>query len=202
LLRQYTVTTLQGKGKLLPDVFLDIIVFEMKLKFVNKHVEERNLFHFPSCKSAFEISREERRKEKFSEIVQLLQNLLSSFNDFHSYASKIHFQNSFKVDISNVVSLLHMEVTELETNDSLKNAFEPPDLRIIYYGPPYKVFLKIRKFTRFMMTVLEALIFTRFMMTVLAALIFTRFMMTVLASTYIHKIHDDSACKHLHSLDS
>jgi hypothetical protein len=45
-----------------------------------------------------------------------------------------------------------MEVIELWTNDSLKNAFDPSDLRIFYSGFPSEIFPKIRKFTADMMT--------------------------------------------------
>jgi hypothetical protein len=53
-------TKLQGKGKLLPYVISDIKAFEMKLKLINTHAEERNLAHFPTCKSAFETSGEKK----------------------------------------------------------------------------------------------------------------------------------------------
>jgi hypothetical protein len=49
----------------------------MKLKMINKHVEERNLVYFPSCKSVYETSGGKRfawPKERFSEIIQLLRN--------------------------------------------------------------------------------------------------------------------------------
>jgi hypothetical protein len=48
--------------------------------------------------------------------------------------------SSFKVNINDVDDELQMEVTELQTNDSFKNAFEPSDLWIFYSGLPYEVF--------------------------------------------------------------
>jgi hypothetical protein len=106
------------------------------------------LAHFRSCKSVFETPGEKRvawSKEEFSEIIQLLQNELSSrFNDFHSNSSEnLHFQNPFEVDI-NDVGERKIEVTKLQANDSLKNAFLPSDLRIFYSGLPSEVFPKIR----------------------------------------------------------
>lgn len=44
-----------GEKKLLPDVFLGIKAFEMKLR-----IEERKLTHFPFCKGVFEICGEGR----------------------------------------------------------------------------------------------------------------------------------------------
>jgi hypothetical protein len=46
-----------------------------------------------------------------------------------------------------------MEVTELQTNNSLKNAFESLDLRIFYYGHTSEVFANIRKLTASLVTV-------------------------------------------------
>jgi hypothetical protein len=39
-----------------------------------------------------------------------------------------------------------MEVTELQTDNSLKNVFDPSDLRIFYSVLPSDVFPKIREF--------------------------------------------------------
>jgi hypothetical protein len=44
---------LQGKEKLLSDILSNIKTFEMKLKFIKEPIEDRNLIHLPSCKSAF-----------------------------------------------------------------------------------------------------------------------------------------------------
>jgi hypothetical protein len=88
----------------------------MKLGLINKHVEERNLARFPSCKCLRNIWRRFAwPKEKFSEIIQLLQNEFSSrFNDFHSNSNGIlYLQNPFKVAITDVGEL-EMEVTELD----------------------------------------------------------------------------------------
>jgi hypothetical protein len=62
------------------------------------------LAHFPSCKNVFKSSGEKRfawPEEKFSEIIQMLQNRFSArFNDFHSHSSEILlFQTPFRVDI-------------------------------------------------------------------------------------------------------
>jgi hypothetical protein len=84
----------------------------------------------------------------------MLQNEFSpTFNDFHSHSS---FQKPSKVDINDVDNL-QMEVTELQTNDSLKNVIEPSDLRIFYCGLPSEIFPKIRKFTAVMMTVFASI---------------------------------------------
>jgi hypothetical protein len=45
---------LQGKGKLLSDMFSDVKAFEMKVKLLQKHINKQNLDHFPFCKIALE----------------------------------------------------------------------------------------------------------------------------------------------------
>lgn len=65
---------------------------------------------------------EERGFQKhFQKIIQLLQNdFLTRLDNFHSSSSDIFFQNPFKVDINDTVDEFQMEVTELQTNNTLK----------------------------------------------------------------------------------
>jgi hypothetical protein len=67
---------LQGKGKLLSDKFSDIKAFEMKLKLLNKHINEQNLDHFPFYKIALESFIKPYEwlmlKNKFASIIQQL----------------------------------------------------------------------------------------------------------------------------------
>jgi hypothetical protein len=46
---------LQGKGKLLSDMFSYVKSFEMKLKLLHKHINEQNLDHFPFLQNCFGI---------------------------------------------------------------------------------------------------------------------------------------------------
>jgi hypothetical protein len=136
---------------------LGIKAFEVKLKLINKHAEDRNFVHFRSCKSVFETSGEERfawPKEEFKKNYPTAsKRIITKIQRFHSHSSEILlFRNSFKVNIS-VVNELQMEIIELQANDSLKNAFEPSDLRILYSGVTSEVFPKIRKFSAGMRTV-------------------------------------------------
>jgi hypothetical protein len=82
------------------------------------------------------------------------ERILIKIQRFHAHCSAVLlFQNPFKEDTKDVDEL-QMEVTKLQTTDSLRNAFEPSDLRILYSGLPSEVFPKIRKFKLGMMTVL------------------------------------------------
>lgn len=104
---------LQGKGKLIPNVFSDTENFQWKL--INKHVEEQNLAHFSSCKRFSETYGEKMLpwpKKKYSETIQMLQNEFSSkFNRFHSHSRKIiPFQTPFR---ENIDVKLQIDVTKL-----------------------------------------------------------------------------------------
>jgi hypothetical protein len=59
---------------------------------------------------------------------------------------KFFFFKTLSKKTSITMSINLMEVIELQTNDSLKNAFKPSDLRIFYSGLPSEIFPKIRQF--------------------------------------------------------
>jgi hypothetical protein len=75
-------------------------------------------------------------KNKFVSIIQQLQNEFSSrFSDFYTSSNEIKlFQNPFAIDINEVPTQMQMEVTELPSNDSLKNAFSEGNLLQFYAG--------------------------------------------------------------------
>jgi hypothetical protein len=99
---------LQRKGKLLSDKFSDVKAFEMKMKFLHKHIKEQNLDQFPFCKIALESFIRPFEwlmlKNKFVSIIQQLRNEFSSrFADFYISSNEIYlFQNPFAVDINEV----------------------------------------------------------------------------------------------------
>lgn len=107
---------LQGKGKLLSDMYTDIKSFQVKLKLLYNNFDQQILHHFSCCKSAigsFVIPLQwDLIKPKFLNIIEQLQNEFSTrFDDFYEYHNKIKlFQNPFQVDINNVKNNLQMEV--------------------------------------------------------------------------------------------
>jgi hypothetical protein len=46
---------LQGKGKLLSDMFSGVKALEMKFRLLRKHINEQNLDHFPFLQNCFGI---------------------------------------------------------------------------------------------------------------------------------------------------
>jgi hypothetical protein len=70
------INELQGKGKLLSDMFSDVKAFEIELKLLHKHKNEQNLDDFPFCKIALESFSKPFEwlmlKNKFASIIQQL----------------------------------------------------------------------------------------------------------------------------------
>jgi hypothetical protein len=83
------LNVLQGKGKLLSDMFSDVRAFEMKLKLLHKHIIEQNLDHLSFCRIALESFIRPSEwlilKNKFVSIIQRLRNEFSSrLADFYT----------------------------------------------------------------------------------------------------------------------
>jgi hypothetical protein len=58
------------------------------------------------------------------------------------------FQNRFAVDINEVPAQMQMEATELQSNDSLKDAFSKGNLQQFYAGLPILNLLTIKTFAK------------------------------------------------------
>jgi hypothetical protein len=150
---------LQGKEKLLPDMYSDIKSFSAKLKLFYKHIDEKKLDHFVCCKKAIETFQQcnwEEVKVKFLNIIEKLQNEFSTrFSDFYSIDFKIKlFQNPFVVDIDDVESCLQMEIIELQSDESLKTAFHNGHNLVQFYSSLCeKKFSKIKYFAKQMLSV-------------------------------------------------
>jgi hypothetical protein len=87
-------------------------------------------------------------KNKFVSIIQRLRNEISSkFTDFYTSSNEIRlFQNPFSVDINEVPAQMQTEVTELQSNDPLKDAFSEGNLLKFYAGLPILNFPTIKSF--------------------------------------------------------
>lgn len=146
---------LQGKGKLLSDMYTDIKSFQVKLKLLYNNFDQQILYHFSCCKSAIESFVKPLQwdliKPKFLNIIEQLQNEFSTrFDDFYKYDKEIKlFQNPFQVDINNVKNNLQMEVIELQNDEVLKNSFrEATSLPQFYSCLPITTFPGIRQFAQ------------------------------------------------------
>jgi hypothetical protein len=121
---------------------------------LHKHINEQNLDHFPFCKIALEsfIKPSEwlMLKNKFVSIIQQLQNEFSSrFAAFYTSSNEIClFQIPFAIDINEVPAQRQMEVNELQSNDSLKDAFSKGNLLQFYARLPILNFPTIKTFAK------------------------------------------------------
>lgn len=149
---------LQGKGKLVCDMFADVKAFESKLQLFLKQISESNLTHFPCCLC---VSRDAETGVEFPvkkcvEALELLQTeICKRFQDFHSNAQQIRcFQNPFDVDIEECDSGLQMELIELQASDGLKDLFKATGNLITFYASlPPVTYENLKKFARSMVTI-------------------------------------------------
>jgi hypothetical protein len=141
---------------------LDIPSLLLKLKLLNKHINEQNLDHFPFYKTALESSIKPFEwlmlKNKFVSIIQQLRNVFSSrFADLYTSSNEIRlFQKPFAIDINEVLAQMRMEVIELRSNDSLKDAFSEGNLLQFYAGLPILNFPAIKTFAKKMITAFDS----------------------------------------------
>lgn len=148
---------LQGKCKLICDMYSDVKSFEIKLKLFIKHIDERKLDHFPNCKKAVEEAGDnfEWQNITMKNILTHLQNeFLNRFTDFKKISLSMEiFQNPFTVDIDDVPSNLQMNIIDLQSNTTLKTAFrESTDLVQFYGSLSSEHFHELKKFGQQMIT--------------------------------------------------
>jgi len=93
---------LQGKGKLLSDMYTDIKSFQVKLKLLYNNFDQQILYHFLCCKSAIESFVKPLQwdliKPKFLNIIEQLQNdnckTTSLQADIENLTNKLQAQKS------------------------------------------------------------------------------------------------------------
>jgi hypothetical protein len=93
-------------------------------------------------------------KNKFVSIIQQLRREFSSrFADFYTSSNEIRlFQNPLAIDINEVPAQVQMEMIELQSNDSLKDAFFRRKSTAILCRTPYFKFPHHQDFRKKMIT--------------------------------------------------
>lgn len=148
---------LQGKNKLICDMYTDVKSFEMKLKLFIKHIDEKKLDHFPNCKKAVEEAGDNFVWQNITMrnvLTQLQTEFVNRFTDFKKSSLNMEiFQNPFAIDISEVPSNLQMNIVDLQSNSTLKTAFkESTDLIQFYGGLSSENFKELKKFAQQIIT--------------------------------------------------
>ncbi|CAG9125787.1 unnamed protein product [Plutella xylostella] len=109
---------LQGKNKLICDMYSDVKSFEMKLKLFIKHIDEKKLDHFPNCKKAVEEAGNNFVWENITMrnvLAQLQTEFVNRFTDFKKSSLNMEiFQNPFGIDIHLYNQMQIRPLTEAE----------------------------------------------------------------------------------------
>jgi hypothetical protein len=118
-------TRLQGKGRLLCDMFSDAKSFQLKLKLFAKQLNEENLYHFPCCKSISQEGNNKIPSKRFSEWLEMLRKgFQARLQDFEEYSKDIRlFQNPFDFEMEEASEIYQLELNDMQTNDELTEAF-------------------------------------------------------------------------------
>lgn len=147
---------LQGKNKLICEMFSDVKSFEMKLTLFIKHIDERKLDHFPNCKKAVEEAGESfgwQNTKMKNVLIQLQTEFENRFADFKKISLNMEiFQNPFAVDIDVVPSNLQMNIVDLQSNTSLKTEFKESANLVYFYKSLGFNFKELKKFAQQMIT--------------------------------------------------
>ncbi|XP_042306980.1 general transcription factor II-I repeat domain-containing protein 2A-like [Sceloporus undulatus] len=147
---------LKRKGKLICDMYASVKSFELKLGLLIKQVNEGHFSHFPTTQN---LSAEKPLVAfPTKTCVELLEKLQSEFQarfkELHLHEQGIQlFRNPFSIDIENVDSIYQMELCDLHSCDSLKDAFKSSSLLNFYASLPSEKYPNIRNHARKMATI-------------------------------------------------
>ena len=119
---------LQGKGKLICDMYSHVKAFEVKLALLVGQVQNQDFTHLPASRS---LSAEKPAvpfpTKKCKDALETLRAEFSvRFHELRAHVKEMCiFQNPFAADINDTLPSLQFELAELQTCDVLKDAFNP-----------------------------------------------------------------------------
>jgi hypothetical protein len=127
-------TRLQGKGRLVCDMFSDVKSFQPKLKLFVKQLNEGNLYHFPCCKSISQNGNSKLPSKRVSEwLEKLRKEFQARFQDFEECSKDIRlFQNPFTFEMEDASEIYKLELIDMQTNYELKEAFHSSTRKQFY----------------------------------------------------------------------
>ncbi len=126
-------TALQGRGKLVHNLFCDVKAFQSKLRLWKAQLDTGNFDHFPCLKCLKEDGVDLDGVKYSSEVDKLKKEFDSRFKEF--YAQEKYFElisMPFGIDPETVESSLQMELIELQCNMDLKAQFSSKSLIDFY----------------------------------------------------------------------
>jgi len=138
---------LQGKGKLICDMYSHIKAFEVKLALLLEQVKKHNFIHLPVTQKVFaENPAVPFPAEKCVEALEILKAEFGArFRQLNVNAKDIRlFQNPFLADIDEAQPLFQFELAELQNCDVLKDAFKPNSVIDFYAVLPNDTYPNIK----------------------------------------------------------
>ncbi len=137
---------LQGKGKLMCDIYSHIKTFGVKLALLVGQEQKQDFTHLPVTQSLSA----EKPVAPFPAGKSVLEMLKAEFDvrfrELHVHAKEIRlFQNPFAADIDEALPCYQFELTELQNCDVLKDAFKPNGLLEFYAALPNETYPNIKR---------------------------------------------------------
>lgn len=140
-------TKLQGKGLFAHELYLEVKVFQSKLKLLAKQLNEQNFVHFPLLKTRAVT---QALSDKYcSQLMALKEEFIRRFADFKAIEGQFDLLSSpFTCDIETATEELQMELIDLQADNSLKRMFESKTLVEFYASLYSEKFQNLKKFAR------------------------------------------------------
>lgn len=99
-------------------------------------LSEKKLFHFPASRSLVEEGTAFSGEKYVAAIEKLQQEFDQRFADFKTHSATFQmFADPFSFDVQNVLSVLQMELTDLQCNSELKAKFREANHQFLRTTP-------------------------------------------------------------------
>ena len=124
---------LQGKDKLVSDMYTSIESYVLKLDIFSFQVQNNNFISFPCCdelKKELILINFQASVDKIVQVIYLLKDELNKrFTDFDSKSKEILlFQDPFSINTFDVAPVYQTELCDLQCNPVLKSSFQNNDI--------------------------------------------------------------------------
>ncbi|KAK7916070.1 hypothetical protein WMY93_011831 [Mugilogobius chulae] len=115
---------LQGQGQLVSAAYDNVRAFSTKLALWKAQVSQKNLCHFPACKTLMDESTPFSAEKYVDAIVKLQEEFEHRFADFKTHKATFQiFADPFSFDVQDAPPVLQMELIDLQCNSELKTKF-------------------------------------------------------------------------------
>lgn len=133
-------TNLQGKGRVVSELFNSVNCFTAKLRLFLSHMDKHQCPHFPNLAKL-----PESKFSRFSHYKEVLKNVLdqfeSRFKDFKQLDLQIKlFSSPFSIDVETVNDSLQLEVIELQSSTELRDKFFEVGVKEFYKYLPSEIY--------------------------------------------------------------